>query len=131
MKLHELKEQREALGYQIERVADLMKIRPSAIRSIESSDNSEALSQLDIFCIRRYCDILEVDFNTIEFDKPTQTVVQPAVTPYPVRSSGKIIIMTSALCLMLILILVFYYQTPNLQSATNPEAIIAETSAII
>lgn len=85
MKLYELKEHREALGYQIERIADLMKVRLSTIETIESADESQPLSAHEIFCIRRYCSILNVDFNTIELSPQANPDVHPAVDLHPTR----------------------------------------------
>lgn len=91
MKLHELKDHREALGYQIDRIAELMKIRKNIIETIESPDSTKILSQQDIFFIKRYCDILNVDFNALELSHSIEHGVQPAVNSTPRKSYKKII----------------------------------------
>lgn len=109
LKLYELKEHREALGYQIERIADLMKVRQSVIEAIETDQVHKNRSQFDIFCIRRYCDILGVDFNSIEFDTPTDTSLQPAVRAYSKENSlhpKKI----AAVCIVTLVLVVSLYQ---------------------
>ena len=69
MQISELKEKRIALGYHLENVAQLMKVRASILEHLESSSTESPWDAHDIHTLRSYCALLNLDFNTLDIPK--------------------------------------------------------------
>lgn len=73
MEVSALKERRLALGYHLEKIAELMKVQTELLERIEESPADTLWQAYDIPIIKRYCTILELDFQDMH------------LTPAPLR----------------------------------------------
>lgn len=110
-----LREQREALGYQIDRIAELMKVRIDFIERLESQEQETAYTTHEILCIRRYCEILGVDFNKLEINRANNPI-KAAVKANP-QSSNKI------RYILLVVAIIFILFETSARHSKSPEII--------
>ena len=84
LKLHELKLKRELLGYHLERMASLMKVRISALEEIESADDDHVFQVYELMNLKHYCKMLDIDFKKLELSlTDKQQSLQAAVDACP------------------------------------------------
>ena len=65
MLVSELRERRIALGYHLENIAELMKVRMSLLEHVENISPGTPWHAHEVHILRRYCNILEVDFKEL------------------------------------------------------------------
>jgi len=81
----ELRERRIALGYHLENIAELMKVRVSLLEHLENISPGTPWHAHEIHTLRRYCDILEVDFEELNIHTAPlhlqRSILAPPHTP--------------------------------------------------